>query len=251
MTGIALRTASDSSPARPAAPAGPTIPPAAGPGAGRAMPPARQIVGFICMVFGMFMAILDIQIVSSSLSEIQAGLAASADEISWVQTSYLIAEIVMIPLSGTLSRLLSTRVLFTASAAAFTVMSCACAFASGMGQMVVFRALQGFLGGAMIPTVFATSFMLFPGTRRAGVSVLIGLVATLAPTIGPTLGGYLTQAFSWHWLFLINVFPGIIVVLAVWNLVDVDKGDRSLIRDFDWFGLLFMAVFLGSLEYVM
>jgi DHA2 family multidrug resistance protein len=208
-------------------------------------------VGFIAMVVGMFMAILDIQIVASSLSEIQAGLSASADEISWVQTSYLIAEVVMIPLSGMLSRILSTRVLFTIAAAGFTLTSIACAFAGSIESMIVWRALQGFIGGAMIPTVFATSFALFPGSRQAGISVLIGLVATMAPTIGPTLGGWLTQTFSWHWLFLANVVPGIIVTTLVWTLVDVDKPNRSLLKGFDILGLLLMAGFLGSLEFVV
>jgi len=156
----------------------------------------REKFAFFAMVVGMFMAILDIQIVSSSLSEIQAGLSASATEVSWVQTSYLIAEVVMIPFSGYLSRLLSTRVLFVASAVGFTVMSFACAFAWNLPSMIAFRLLQGFLGGAMIPTVFATSFILFPPQRRASVTVVMGLVATMAPTLGPTLGGYLTQVFS-------------------------------------------------------
>ncbi len=203
------------------------------------------------MIFGMFMAILDIQIVASSLSEIQAGLSASADEISWVQTSYLIAEVVAIPLSGYMSRLLSTRILFVISAASFTIMSFACAFAWDLNSMIVLRALQGFLGGAMIPTVFATSFTIFPPNRSAGVSVIIGLVATLAPTLGPTLGGYLTESYSWHWLFLINVAPGLLVSIAVWLLMDIDRPNWSLLKSFDWYGLLFMALFLGSLEYVM
>src|SRR3954470_10072326 len=127
----------------------------------------EKFLGFMVMVLGMFMAILDIQIVSASISDIQAGLAASPDEASWVQTSYLIAEIVMIPLSGWLSRLLSTRVLFTVSAVGFTLFSLACASASSLGVMIVFRAAQGFIGGAMIPTVFATSFLLFRGSRVA------------------------------------------------------------------------------------
>jgi DHA2 family multidrug resistance protein len=203
------------------------------------------------MVVGMFMAILDIQIVASSLSEIQAGLSASADEISWVQTSYLIAEVIMIPLSGFLSRLLSTRVLFALSAAGFTLMSLACSFSDSMATMIVFRALQGFIGGAMIPTVFATSFLIFPLEKRPLVSVMIGLVATMAPTLGPTLGGWITENFSWHWLFLINVGPGLFVTVLVWLLVDVDRGDRTLLRGFDWSGLLLMAAFLGSLEYVV
>src|SRR4051794_33512162 len=211
----------------------------------------RRMFAFICMVFGMFMAILDIQIVSASLAEIQAGLSASSDEISWVQTSYLIAEVIMIPLSGTLSRIMSTRLLFTLSAGGFTLMSFMCAQAGSIGEMIVWRALQGFIGGAMIPTVFAASFSIFPPEKRPVVTPLIALIATLAPTIGPTVGGYLTDMFSWHWLFLINVLPGILVTATAWMLIDFDEPDWSLIKSFDWIGLAAMAVFLGGLEYVL
>jgi DHA2 family multidrug resistance protein len=211
----------------------------------------RQLAGFLAMVFGMFMAILDIQIVSASLSEIQAGLSASADEIPWVQTSYLIAEVVMIPLSGLLARALSTRVLFTASAVGFTIASVLCATATTIDQMIVYRAIQGFIGGGMIPSVFAVAFSLFPASKRSIVSPIIGLVATLAPTIGPTIGGYLSNTFSWHWLFLVNVGPGIIVAIAVFLLVDFDEPDHSLFRRFDFLGFAAMALFLGSMEYVL
>ncbi|MFT3987846.1 DHA2 family efflux MFS transporter permease subunit [Aestuariivirga sp.] len=211
----------------------------------------RHVVAFVAMVFGMFMAILDIQIVSASLSEIQAGLSASPDEIAWVQTSYLIAEVIMIPLSGTLSRILSTRVLYTISAGGFTLMSFLCAQADSISSMIVFRALQGFIGGAMIPTVFATSFLIFPREKQPVITPIIGLVATLAPTIGPTVGGYLTDLFSWHWLFLVNIVPGIVVTVAAWFLIDFDKPDWSLVKNFDWFGLIFMGVMLGSLEYIL
>jgi len=211
----------------------------------------REWAGFMAMVVGMFMAILDIQIVSASITDIQAGLAASPDEAAWVQTSYLIAEIVMIPLSGWLSRLLSTRILFVLSALGFTVFSLLCAGATNLGAMVVFRAAQGFLGGAMIPTVFATTFLLFPDEQRTRMSVVIGLTATLAPTIGPTLGGWLTENYSWHWLFLINVPVGAAVAAAVWAWLDIDRPDWSLARGFDLTGLLLMAVFLGALEYVL
>ena len=189
----------------------------------------RQLAGFLAMVFGMFMAILDIQIVSASLTEIQAGLSRSSDEIAWVQTSYLIAEVVMIPLSGFLARVLSTRVLFYALAVGFTLRA---RFAPRrpIDQMIVYRAMQGFIGGGMIPSVFAVAFSLFPPSKQAIVSPIIGLVATLAPTIGPTVGGYLSDAFSWHWLFLINVGPGIAVATAVFFLVDFDKPDHSLLE---------------------
>ncbi|GGD96830.1 MFS transporter [Aureimonas endophytica] len=213
--------------------------------------PMRKMLAFLAMVVGMFMAILDIQIVSASLAEIQAGLAASGDEISWVQTAYLIAEVIMIPLSGFLGRMMSTRVLFTIAAAGFTLSSALCATASNIDQMILYRAIQGFIGGGMIPSVFAAAFTIFPPSKRAIVSPMIGLVATLAPTIGPTVGGYLSHALSWHWLFLVNVPPGIIVTLAVWNLVDFDKPNWKLFDSFDWFGLLGLAAFLGALEYVL
>lgn len=211
----------------------------------------RTLVGFVAMVFGMFMAILDIQIVASSLRQIQAGVAASADEIVWVQTSYLIAEVVMIPLSGYLTRLLSTRVLFTGAALGFTIMSFLCAQASSLDELVLWRTLQGFIGGGMIPTVFATSFTAFPPNRRGPVTVVIGLVATLGPTVGPTLGGFLTEQLSWHWLFTINMVPGLAVAAIVWNCIDIDKPNLGLLKGIDAPGIALMALFLASLDYVI
>ena len=211
----------------------------------------RRLVAFLAMVFGMFMAILDIQIVSASLTEIQAGLAASSNEITWVQTAYLIAEVVMIPLSGFLSRALGTRILFAVSAAGFAAASLMCGLSGSINEIIIWRAIQGFIGGGMIPTVFASAYLIFPRSRMSLIVPLIGLVATMAPTIGPTVGGYLTNALSWHWLFFINVIPGIGVTLAALALIDFDQPDFSLFDTFDWQGLLFMAAFLGGLEYVL
>ena len=213
--------------------------------------PPRRLFAFLAMCFGMFMAFLDIQIVSSSLAEIQAGLSASADEIPWVQTSYLIAEVIAIPLSGFLSRALGTRVLFAASAAGFTLASIMCGTASSIDSMIVWRALQGFIGGGMVPTVFASAYLIFQGPRQKFIAPVVGLIATLAPTIGPTVGGYLTDAYSWHWLFFINVIPGIVVSVATFLLVDFDQPDFALLKNFDWTGLISMAGFLGALEYVL
>ncbi|EJF76028.1 DHA2 family efflux MFS transporter permease subunit [Bartonella alsatica] len=210
-----------------------------------------KIVVFIAMAFGMFMAILDIQIVSSSLAEIQAGLSASSEEISWVQTSYLIAEVIMLPLSGFLGRMLSTRVFFSISAIGFTITSILCATATSIEEMIVYRALQGFIGGGIIPSVFVASYILFPPSKRPIVTPIVGLVATLAPTIGPTVGGYLCHITSWHWLFLINVPCGIIISILAWKLIDFDKANPSLITQLDWLGLISMAVFLGTLEYIL
>src|SRR5215467_14558647 len=211
----------------------------------------RRLVAFLIMVFGMFMSILDIQVVSASLSDIQAGLSASSTEVSWVQTAYLIAEVIAIPLSGFLSRALGTRLLFAISAFGFTVASLLCGFASSSEEMILWRAIQGFLGAGMIPTVFASAYTVFPRSKFYIVGPIIGLVATLAPTVGPTVGGFITDLMSWHWLFFINVVPGIIITVGVLALVDFDRPDFKLLEHFDWWGLLFMAAFLGTLEYVL
>jgi DHA2 family multidrug resistance protein len=211
----------------------------------------RRLIAFLIMVFGMFMSILDIQIVSASLSDIQAGLSASSSEISWVQTSYLIAEVIAIPLSGFLSRALGTRLLFAISASGFTLASLLCGFTSSIEQMILWRAIQGFLGAGMIPTVFASAYTVFPRSKFHIVGPIIGLVATLAPTVGPTVGGFITDAMSWHWLFFINVVPGIGITIGVLMLVDFDQPNFKLLDHFDWWGLIAMAGFLGSLEYVL
>src|SRR5213078_1612625 len=211
----------------------------------------RRLIAFLIMVFGMFMSILDIQVDSASLSDIQAGLSASSSEVSWVQTSYLIAEVIAIPLSGFLSRAFGTRLLFATSAAGFTIASFFCGFASTIEQMIFWRALQGFLGAGMIPTVFASAYMVFPRSKFHIVGPIIGLVATLAPTIGPTIGGIITDWMSWHWLFFINILPGIGITVGVLALVDFDKPHLELLERFDWWGLVAMAGFLGSLEYVL
>jgi DHA2 family multidrug resistance protein len=192
-------------------------------------PEAARLVGFLLMALGMFMALLDVQIVASSLAEIRAGLSASTDEISWVQTAYLIAEIVMIPLSGWLAQIFSTRWLFTASAAGFTLASVLCGFAWSTGSMITFRAIQGFLGGAMIPLAFATGYALFKGPKAAIIPAVLGTMATLAPALGPSIGGWITQAWSWQWLFLLNVVPGLVIGFAVPALLAIDRPNLRLI----------------------
>ena len=211
----------------------------------------RAWIGYIAMIFGNFMAILDIQIVASSLKEIQAGLSASADELTWVQTSYLIAEVIAIPLSGYLSRMMSTRLYFVMSALGFTLASLLCAFAWNIQSMIVFRVLQGFLGGGMIPTTVGAIFLLFPAEKRALPTILVGLAMTSAPALGPTLGGAITAYYSWHWLFFINILPGALIAITVWNYVSFDRPDWSLFKKIDVIGLIGMALFLGGLEFVL
>ena len=210
-----------------------------------------SVLPFAVMCCGMFIALLDIQIVASSLQAIGGGLSAAQDEISWVQTAYLIAEIVMIPLSGWLTRVFSTRWLFTASAAGFTAASLLCGLAWNIESMIAFRGLQGLLGASMIPTVFTASFHYFPGTRRVYAAAVIGSIASVAPTLGPVIGGYITDALDWHWLFYVNLLPGIAITALIPFLVRIDEPDLKLLRGADYLGMALMAVGLASLEYVL
>ncbi len=214
-----------------------------------AKPPS--ILPFAVMTCGMFAALLDIQIVASSLQDIGGGLSAAQDEISWVQTAYLIAEIIMIPLSGWLTRVFSTRWLFTFSAGGFTLASMLCGLAWDIHSMIFFRALQGLLGASMIPTVFTSSFHYFPGARRVYSAAVIGSIAAVAPTLGPVIGGAITDAFGWRWLFYVNLLPGLAITAAIPFLVRIDAPDLQLLRGADYIGIVLMAVGLGTLEYVL
>jgi DHA2 family multidrug resistance protein len=211
----------------------------------------RSLLPFVVMCIGMFIALLDIQIVASSLQDIGGGLSAAQDQISWVQTGYLIAEIVMIPLSGWLTRVFSTRWLFTASAAGFTVSSMLCGLAWNIESMIIFRALQGLLGASMIPTVFTSSFHYFQGPKRVYSAAVIGTIASVAPTLGPVIGGYITDTLNWHWLFYVNLVPGLLITISIPFLVKIDQPDLSLLKEADYIGIVLMAVFLATLEYVL
>ena len=211
----------------------------------------RSLIPFVVMCFGGFMALLDIQIVASSLQNIGGGLSAAQDEISWVQTSYLIAEIVVIPLSGWLTRVLSTRWLFTISAAGFTIASMLCALAWDIPSMIAFRALQGALGASMIPTMFTSSLYYFQGPRRVYSAAVVGSIAAVAPTLGPIIGGWITDTLDWRWLFYVNLLPGAIVTVLTPLLVDIDQPDLRLLKGADYLGIGLLAISLGTLEYVL
>ncbi len=214
-------------------------------------PSAPSILPFVVMCVGMFIALLDIQIVASSLQDIGGGLSAAQDQISWVQTAYLIAEIIMIPLSGWLTRVFSTRWLFTVSAAGFTLASMLCGLAWNIQSMIVFRAMQGLLGASMIPTVFTSSFYFFQGPRRVYSAAVVGTIASIAPALGPVIGGWITDTLNWHWLFYINLVPGVAITVLVPILVRIDEPNLALLRGADYLGIVLMAIGLGTLEYVL
>jgi DHA2 family multidrug resistance protein len=204
--------------------------------------------GFVLMCLGMFMAILDIQVVATSLPAIQDALAISRDAMSWIQTAYLIAEITAIPLTGWLTRVLTLRWLFVTAIVLFTLASAGCAFSGSFPTLVGFRVLQGFAGGTLIPVVFSAVFLLFPIRLHPAATTMAGIMAVLAPTIGPVVGGWITETYSWHWLFLINVAPGVIAAVATPFLLPREKPRFADIATLDLYSLALMAISLASLE---
>ena len=200
------------------------------------------------MCVGMFMAILDVQVVATSLPEIQGGLGIAPDQMSWVQTAYLIAEVIAIPLTGVLTRLLSMRWLFVLALLIFTLASMGCAASETFPVLIGFRVLQGFSGGPLIPTVFSAVFLLFPGRLQGIATTLAGMLAVLAPSVGPIVGGWITDTLSWHWLFLINVVPGIVSIIVAGALLPRTPWCPREIRRIDFIALMLLAIALAALE---
>lgn len=211
-------------------------------------PAWRLWAGFLLMCLGMFMAILDIQVVATSLPTIQDALGISRDAMSWVQTAYLIAEVVAIPLTGLFTRVLTLRWLFVAAVALFTLASIGCAFSADLPILLAFRIVQGFSGGVLIPTVFSAVFLLFPPRRHALATTIGGVIAVLAPTVGPIVGGFITDTWSWSWLFLINVIPGVIAAAATPFLLPRQKADLAALCKLDAVSLMLLAAALAGLE---
>jgi DHA2 family multidrug resistance protein len=217
-------------------------------GAVVATPSAGTWAAFLLMCLGMFMAILDIQIVATSLPAIQQALAISQDAMSWIQTSYLIAEVIAIPLTGLLTRVLTLRWLFAAAVVLFTLASIGCAFSGGLAALLAFRVVQGFAGGVLIPAVFTAVFLLFPPRLHAVATTIGGVVAVLAPTVGPIVGGWITETWSWPWLFLINVIPGLIAASATPFLLPRKTADFGALAKLDVGSLLLLAAALAGIE---
>jgi DHA2 family multidrug resistance protein len=208
-------------------------------------------LGFLAMCVGMFMAILDIQIVASSLPDIGAALGIPHDQLSWVQTAYLIAEVIGISLTGRLTRLVSLGRLFVLAISGFTLASLFCAMSPGFGTLIAFRVVQGFCGGMVIPIVFNAVFVIFPERSRVLATTVAGVFAMLAPTLGPTVGGYITETYTWHWLFLINLAPGVLVAIVAGWRIRIGQPEWRLWSHLDYLGVVLCAVFLASLEILL
>jgi len=205
-------------------------------------------LGFSAMCLGMFMAILDIQVVVTSLPAIQSALDIEKELISWIQTTYLIAEVIAIPLTGFLTRVLTMRGLFVIALSVFTLASAGCAYSANFEMLVAWRIVQGFSGGVLIPLVFSAVFLLFPVRLQGIATTIAGVLAVLAPTIGPVVGGWITDTFTWPWLFLINIIPGLVAIVIAAFCLKREKPDFDHAKMLDWVSLALMATALASLE---
>ena len=212
---------------------------------------AKTWIAVIGATLGAFMAVLNIQIVNASLADVQGAIGAGIDDGGWISTSYLIAEIVVIPLSGWLAQVFSIRIYLLTNAILFLVLSAACALAQDLSQMIVLRAVQGFTGGVLIPMAFTLIITLLPRAKQPVGLALFALSATFAPAIGPTIGGYLTENFGWQYIFYVNVVPGAIMVGMLWYALDAKPMKLALLREGDWAGIITMAIGLSALQTVL
>ena len=211
----------------------------------------RDWVAVMGSVLGAFMAVLDIQITNSALKDIQGGIAASLDEGTWISTAYLVAEIIAIPLSGWLAGIFSIRRYLMATTAMFILFSVACGLSTNLDEIIFFRAGQGFAGGALIPLALTIILQKLPPSKQPIGLALFGVSATFAPAIGPTIGGWLTDTWNWHYIFYVNVVPGLLLIWSIWYGIDREPMRLDKLRNGDWFGILFMAVGLGSMTAVL
>jgi MFS transporter, DHA2 family, multidrug resistance protein len=213
--------------------------------------PLKTWIAVVGAALGAFLAILNIQIVSSSLADIQGAIGAGADEGGWITTAYLVAEIIVIPVSGWLARVFSVRRYLLVNTFAFLVMTVACAFTANLGQMIVVRALQGFAGGVLIPLAFSIIMTKLPPSKHAIGLSIYAISAIFAPSIGPVIGGWCNETFGWQAIFFVNLLPGAIMFAMLWFSLEAEPMQLDLLRRGDWLGVATIAVGLGSLETVL
>lgn len=205
-------------------------------------------IAILAGMVGAFMAILNIQITNASLLDIEGGIGTGVDNGAWISTSYLIGEIVVIPLTSYLSRVFSFRTYMIGSTFFFAVFSMACAFAHNLGEMIAMRGLQGFAGGVLIPMAFTMVATRLPKAQQPTGLAMFALAVTFAPAIGPTIGGYLTENYGWQTIFFINTAPSALMIVALLLTLERAPMQLGLLKEGDWLGILTMAVGLSALQ---
>ncbi|RZN34046.1 EmrB/QacA family drug resistance transporter [Bradyrhizobium sp. Leo121] len=205
----------------------------------------------LAAMIGAFMAILNIQITNASLLNIEGGIGTGVDNGSWISTSYLIGEIVVIPLTDYLSRVFSFRNIMIGHATLFAIFSVACAFTHDLPSMIAMRALQGFFGGVLIPMAFTLVFTKLPKAQQPIGLAMFSIAVTFAPAIGPTIGGYLTENYGWQTIFFVNVVPTAVMVTMLYLTLERQPMQLGLLREGDWLGIATMAIGLSALQTVL
>ena len=214
-------------------------------------PTSSTLTAFVVMCMATYLGLINIQIVNSSFKEIQGGLAIGPEQISWVLTSALIAEVIMLPLAGWLCRLFSTKWLFAGCLFGFTLASIGCGIAWNIESMIAFRALQGFCGGALMPLVFATTYHVFPKNRQTVVMTILSFVLVTPIAIAPLVGGWITEALGWRWMFWLSVPAGVMLMFASIAFIKIDKAEFALAKNIDFLGISLAAIALLLLIVVL
>src|SRR5262245_16842288 len=204
----------------------------------------------VTVMCAALMAVIDISIVNVALSDIRASFGTPIDQIAWVSTGYMMANIVVIPMTGWLQRKFGYRRYFAFSILIFTAASALCGLAWNLPSLVVFRVFQGLGGGAIIPTSQAILFARYPREQHGMAGAMFGLGAVTGPLLGPTLGGYLIDRVSWHWIFLINVPVGIIVAFLAYRTIE-QPAFKPTREPIDFWGIGLLAVGMATLQYVL
>lgn len=196
------------------------------------------------------MELIDTSIVNVALTQMSANLGATLDEIAWVSTGYILAAVIVLPMTGWLSSFFGRRRYFTASIVAFTIASFLCGQSSSLAELVLWRVVQGIGGGALIATSQAILFEAFPPRERTMAAAIFGIGMMVGPAVGPTLGGLIVDRYTWPWIFYINLPVGIAAAVMTWTFVR-DAAGQTRVRQIDVLGMLFIAAGIGSLQFVL
>ncbi|QDH33687.1 DHA2 family efflux MFS transporter permease subunit [Porphyrobacter sp. YT40] len=200
---------------------------------------------------GAMLATLDISIVNSALPTIQGEIGATGTEGTWIATAFLVAEIIIIPLSAWLERLLGLRTLLIVAVSAFTAFSVLCGIATDLTTMIIGRTGQGFMGGALIPTAMTIVAKRLPPSQQPIGMALFGMTVVLGPVMGPLVGGWLTENLSWHYAFFVNVPVCALLLALLFIGLPHEKPDWVYLREADWAGIVGMILGLGGLTVVL
>jgi len=214
-------------------------------------PRVRRAIVAVSTMMATFLVILDVTIANVALDHMRGTLSAGVDEITWVLTSFLVANAISLPITGWLSDLLGRKRLFILATVAFTLTSAAAGAAPSLAAMVLARFLQGLAGGPLVPLSQATMIETFPARQRGMAMAIWGIGIMFAPIIGPTLGGWITDNWSWRWVFYINVPVGAAAVVLAWLFVPDSTTERPAVRRVDVPGLVLLVVGVSALQFVL